>query len=127
MGQRPKKLELRAPRNSKLKIPAKEKYVDGEKLKKYKIWIQPLRQRRVSPMSHKDGDQTATTTRAWRPIVLGEWTIDPPMGGQGRRCPFFPVQVTLSEPRNTTSRWSASSAGHPLNSNGSNQTGMDNF
>ena len=40
-------------------------------------------------MSHKDGDQTTTTTRAWRSIVLGEWTTNPPMGDQGRRCPFF--------------------------------------
>ena len=38
-----------------------------------------LRQHGVSPMSHKDGDQTATSTRAWRPIVLGEWTNDTPM------------------------------------------------
>ena len=46
-------------------------------------------------MSHKDGDQTATTTRAWQPIVLGEWTTDSPIGDQWRRCPFFPVQVNF--------------------------------
>ena len=41
-------------------------------------------------MSHKDGDQTATTKKVWQPTVLGEWTTN---GRPGDEVPILPVQV----------------------------------